>query len=291
MRKSKSNSKVIPLLAICVLSAANILFVRSDAWKVEAGTPIDISSLPADAYQVASVRQLSDGGYLVTSMAEGYQSDIEVGVTFDDTGKVIRSVAIISQAETPNIGGKVAAPEFLQRFDQIEAPVGLTGEEMSIASPGSGLVWGEAPEVTTEAVLELIDPADWNADDQSAEANAARALYESGLLSSASTGQPIQAAPADYGPEERARYELQQAGLTVTTEIPVADYSPEDAAAYRLKTAGLTDSASANGGSTENYGGSLTEVDAVSGATISSKAVVTAVDQAFFFVNENIIAE
>ena len=46
---------------------------------------------------------------------EGFQSDVEAGVTLDSTGNV-QSVAILAQGETDNLGGQCVDPEFTSQY-------------------------------------------------------------------------------------------------------------------------------------------------------------------------------
>lgn len=171
------------------------------------------------------------------------------------------------------------------------------------------------------------NPDRWNPDDQSPEAVAMRNLYRSGLLASAYEQEPLRTPIADASAEEKAAYRLEEsglstsengayspnrgysaedvaagklagAGLTAETEdgpSPARDGSPEGAAAARLEQAGLTvaadpavDAAEPAAVTAASSGG-LNELDAVSGATVSSTAVVQAVDQAYFVLQEQIL--
>ena len=103
---------------------------------------------------------------------------------------------------------------------------------------------------------ELIPPMD-----SSAEAVASRKLYQASLSKSAQDG------------EEQAK--------------PFADWSAEKQAAYRLEQAELTTS----GTGAETSSADLTEVDALTGATITSTAVTNVVNNSYFYVTEVLSAE
>ena len=176
----------------------------------------------------------------------------------------------------------------------------------------------------TKKIQNLSNPERWNASDQSPEAVAVRNLYGAGLLSSAIEKQPLTTSVADYSPEKKAMYELHRADLTTDTgkkgsyvpayspegqakkalyqagllssaqegkpmEQAVADYSPEEKAEYRLRESGLIETLGVDGEAAEVVGQNLYEIDGVTGATISSKAVAEAVDQAYFFMNEKVL--
>lgn len=328
--KNKNFNKVCSVVVLGVLSAGNILFVHSDVWNVKAGEQLDMTAWNASAYQVESVSQLKDGGYIVNSKAAGFKSDLEVAVTFDAAGEVIQQVAVISQDETEGIGTKVMDDSFLGQFPGQTAPLGLRGKEQAVISPGTGEVWGAAsvPDAgTSEAVQteQRSNPERWNPEDQSPEAQAVRNLYRAGLLSSAMENQPLQTALADASPEEQAAYRLEEEGLTTSTDhdhSPSRAQSPEEVAADKLQQANLTTNAETDASPSraqspegvaadklEQAGltvraetdtpvqeaavvsGDLSEVDAVAGATISSAAVIQAVDQAYFFMQEQVLGQ
>lgn len=300
MEKKTKNSKVLPVLIMGALSIGNIGFVQSGIWSFASGTVLDISSWNASAYQVESVRQSKEGSYIVTSKAAGFQSDVEVAVTFDESGEMIEQIEIISQAETDGIGTKVLEESFTSQFQGVAAPIGLKGKTLAIASPETGEIWGngvaEEATVIAEETKELSNPEEWNADDQSPEAVAVRNLYGAGLLTSSIEKRPLETALADATPEERAKEALYDADLLASSKggqpltDPLADYSPEDKAVANLSEAGLTAAVvSADQLALAAIGGSLNEVDAVTGATVSSTAVVQAIDQAYFFMQEKVL--
>ena len=66
--------------------------------------------------------QMDDGSYVVSVKAAGYGGDIHMDVTFDESGKVINSLAVTEQSETENLGAKITEEEFLSQFSVEEAP-------------------------------------------------------------------------------------------------------------------------------------------------------------------------
>lgn len=294
--KKKSKEMVASFLIMSALSAGNIFFVNSGIWDVHAGTPVDLNGIDTAAYQVDGVSRNKAGDYLVSSRAAGFQSDIAVTVTFDAEGTLIRSVEVISQAETEGLGTRVTEGAFLEQFAGILAPVRLSGTETAVVSPGTGAVWGSTgvpePEMPAD---NRSNPDDFNPEDQSPETVAVRNLYRAGLLTSAVRQQPLKTAFADASPEEQAAYRLAKAGLAdgMGPESQ-AGMSAETIAENKLLEAGLTSGqaeppAQTNAPVPADTESGISEVDAVSGATISSQAVIQAVDQAYFFMQENIL--
>ncbi len=95
--------------------------------------------------------QMDDGSYVVSVKAAGYGGDIHMDVTFDESGKVINSLAVTEQSETENLGAKITEEEFLSQFSGIEAPVYL---------PGMTLETGDAGEEQEDSQEPQADPLD-----------------------------------------------------------------------------------------------------------------------------------
>lgn len=270
MRRNTIN-QIGAAILMGIISVGNIGFVHSGIWNTSAGTPVDISTMDAEAYQVDGVSQIKDGGYIVTGTAYGYQSDIKVEVTFDAAGAVVQNVQVLSQAETEGLGASITGSGFREQFIGKEAPFALKDKDMAILVPGTEAVLGaEAGAVVEKADKEpaadrRTNPEHWNPEDQSPEAAAVRNLYQAGLLNSSIQKQPLTTAIADGSPEEQAANELARAGLTVTT-ADTAETVPLPAAATGFN-----------------------EIDAVSGATISTTAVVQVINYAYFFLQDQVL--
>ena len=121
-------------------------------------------------------------------------------------------------------------------------------------------------------------------------------MYEAGLTLSALNGQPLDdelAPPLDSSAEAVARRKLYAAGLSKSAQdgeeqaLPYADWSAEKQAAYQLAQAELTTGQTSAGAVSAD----LTEVDALSGATITSAAVTNIVNNSYFYVTEVLRAE
>ena len=225
---------------------------------------------------------------------KGFQSDVEAGVTLDSTGNV-QSVAILAQGETDNLGGQCVDPEFTSQY-QGAAPFALAGKAYTVTDPATGTSYAAAGSSETEAPAEDFDPANWRVSDASPEAEATRKMYEAGLTLSALNGQPLDdelAPPLDSSAEAVARRKLYAAGLSKSAQdgedqaSPFADWSAEKQAAYRLEQAELTTSGEDAGAASAD----LTEVDALTGATITSTAVTNIVNNSYFYVTEVLSAE
>lgn len=259
-----------------------------------AGTALALTDADAATYGISAVYQLDEDTYYVVGSQKGFQSDVEVGVTLGKDGTV-QSVAILAQGETDSLGGQCVNPEFTAQY-QGTAPFALAGKSYTVTDPATGAVYAAAGSAETEAPAEDFDPSAWRAGDTSPEAEATRKMYEAGLTLSAIRGEPMDdelIPPLDSSAEAVASRKLYQAGLSKSAQDgeeqakPFADWSAEKQAAYRLEQAELTTS----GTGAETSSADLTEVDALTGATITSTAVTNVVNNSYFYVTEVLSAE
>lgn len=259
-----------------------------------AGTALALTDADAATYSISAVYQLDENTYYVVGSQKGFQSDVEVGVTLGKDGTV-QSVAILAQGETDNLGGQCVNPEFTAQY-QGTAPFTLAGKSYTVTDPATGAVYAAAGSAETEAPAEDFDPSAWRAGDTSPEAEATRKMYEAGMTLSALHGEPMDnelIPPMDSSAEAVASRKLYQASLSKSAQDgeeqakPFADWSAEKQAAYRLEQAELTTS----GTGAETSSADLTEVDALTGATITSTAVTNVVNNSYFYVTEVLSAE
>lgn len=259
-----------------------------------AGTALALTDADAATYGISAVYQLDENTYYVVGSQKGFQSDVEVGVTLGKDGTV-QSVAILAQGETDNLGGQCVNPEFTAQY-QGTAPFTLAGKSYTVTDPATGAVYAAAGSAETEAPAGDFDPSAWRAGDTSPEAEATRKMYEAGLTLSALHGEPMDnelIPPMDSSAEAVASRKLYQASLSKSAQDgeeqakPFADWSAEKQAAYRLEQAELTTS----GTGAETSSADLTEVDALTGATITSTAVTNVVNNSYFYVTEVLSAE
>ena len=280
--------------AATVAMAVGLIAVQHARTTV-AGTLLPVSEADAAAYGISAVYQLDDGSYRVEGTQKGFQSDVQAAVTLDAEGNV-SAVEILSQAETDNLGGQCVNPEFTSQY-QGAAPFTLAGKSYTVTDPATGAAYasaGAAAEDTTAA--EEFDPTQWNVSDTSPEAEATRRMYAAGLTLSALNGQPLSdelAPPLDSSAEAVARRRLYTAELSKSAldgepmAIPFADLSAEEQSKVRLAQADLTTEQA----QTSAVSADLTEVDALSGATITSTAVTNIVNNSYFYVTEVLCAE
>ena len=249
----------------------------------------------AATYGVSAVYQLDDTTYYVVGSRQGFQSEVQAGVTLDRDGNVL-DVKILAQAETDSLGAQCENPEFTAQY-QGAAPFTLAGKRYTVTDPATGTAFAAAGSAETDAApAEAFDPAAWRAGDTSPEAEATRKMYEAGLTLSALNGQPMDDAlipPMDNSAEAVARRKLYAACLSKSAQdgekqaVPYADWSAEKQAEYKLQAADLT----TQGSAADTVSADMTQVDALSGATITSTAVTDIVNNSYFYVTEVLCAE
>lgn len=260
-----------------------------------AGTALPLADADAATYGVSAVYQLDDTTYYVVGSKQGFQSEVQAGVTLDRDGNVL-DVKILAQAETDSLGAQCENPEFTAQY-QGAAPFTLAGKRYTVTDPATGTAFAAAGSAETDAApAEAFDPAAWREGDTSPEAEATRKMYEAGLTLSALNSQPMDDAlipPMDNSAEAVARRKLYAACLSKSAQdgekqaVPYADWSAEKQAEYKLQAADLT----TQGSAADTVSADMTQVDALSGATITSTAVTDIVNNSYFYVTEVLCAE
>ena len=282
-------------MGVATIALAVGLTTLQSARTTVAGTLLPVSEADAAAYGISAVYQLDDGSYRVEGSQKGFQSDVQAAVTIDAEGNV-SAVEILSQDETESLGGQCVNPEFTSQY-QGAAPFTLAGKRYTVTDPATGTAFAAAGSAGTDAApAEAFDPAAWRAGDTSPEAEATRKMYEAGLTLSALNGQPMDDAlipPMDNSAEAVARRKLYAACLSKSAQdgekqaVPYADWSAEKQAEYKLQAADLT----TQGSAADTVSADMTQVDALSGATITSTAVTDIVNNSYFYVTEVLCAE
>ena len=275
-------------MGVATIALAVGLTTLQSARTTVAGTLLPVSEADAATYGISAVYQLDDGSYRVEGSQKGFQSDVQAAVTIDAEGNV-SAVEILSQDETENLGGQCVNPEFTSQY-QGAAPFTLAGKSYTVTDPVTGAAYAAAGAAEEQpAAAGDFDPAQWRTFDTSPEAEATRKMYAAGLTLSALNGQPLGdelAPPLDSSAEAVARRKLYAAMLSKSAldgepmAIPFADLSAEEQSKMRLEQASLTTAGNASGAVSAD----LTEVDALSGATITSSAVTTIVNNSYFYV-------
>lgn len=208
-------------------------------------------------------------GYAVQQTVQGYGGPIEV-ITAVDTAGVIQGISVggADFRETEGLGAKAKEPDFTEQFRSKQLPVALGSQIDAIAGAT----------VTSQAVVDAVNLTLTRIQDQPdflpapASTTAPEANDSSGMTANASA--------IGYGGPVLVRLTLNDQGKIAALDVGGARFSETEGVGSRVKDEafvqqfiGLTPPLNLN-----------EDVDAVSGATISSQAVVDAVNDAAAFL-------
>lgn len=245
-------------------------------------------------------------GYKVTTSVLGYNADILVDVYFDADGETLKHVVVLEHEETRNLGSLVAEQDFLSKFVGIKPPVYVesmdvtkllpTSETVEKAEPGAlidGFYEVEAERDSKGFVYKLtltvqdgaITAVVWDATNEAGE--------HKSYLSSVGKYVMVEGNPT---------WKEQADALAASV---IANQSTEGIV---LAENGKTDSVSGVSITVSNFvsmvedalvlaaGGTIedtpaptgdvvpTKLDAITGATVSSEAMMKAVNKAYVFI-------
>ena len=203
----------------------------------------------------------TEDGYLVTVTEAGYSGDIVLEVSFGEDKATVTNVAVTEQNETEGVGSKITEEEFLSQFAGAKAPVYLPGMTLE--------------EDTASAQAEDLELQDGTYDE----------LSENG-----------QYVMTEDGPTWAEQSKALGAALVENQNL---DFLTTDNQGKTDAVSGVSISVGGfvklaqqcidQAGGMESQGGSEgtqegTEVDGVSGATISSTAAVKGINAAYEFL-------
>lgn len=188
-------------------------------------------------------------GEVISASAPGFGGDVNVDVIFEEDGVTIKKVTITAAGETEGLGAKVAEPAFAAQF---------TGKKLPVSETDIDAVSGAT--ISTKAVLSAINSL---SSETVPEENKEEAVTDENAVKASADGFA--------GPVE-VTVTFEEDGVTIKSLSIKADKETpglgqlvtEEVFVHQFvgKTADI----------------SMDEVDAVTGATISSKAVVTALN-------------
>lgn len=303
---------VTVVLAFCVIWGTNVLTKGSNNQSGENEDQFVSEEIPADGYEnVKSALKLlyGDGkaaGYQVTVLAEGYGGDVTLLVSFDAEGSTVTGVKVLEQSETEGLGSRIAEEDFLKQFSGAVAPVRLKGMEVTSGNDfaeavslkdGTYEARSEEPDYngyinTMSMTVEggKITNLVWDAVDE--QGNKKSVLSENGEYVMTEDG-PTWKAQAEA--LAAAVIENQSLGFLTTDEqgktdavagvsISVSDFISLAEACMRQAAGEVK--APVETGEAVAAASEGAEIDAISGATISSKAVVNGINTAFEFLKQ-----
>lgn len=263
----------------------------TEAFDVNGAENIDAAGKTAD-------------GYLVTVREKGYGGDIVLNVAFNSTGNKITGVTVAGQTETDGVGSKITEPEFLSQFEGIEAPVTFPGYA---ASKDSNTAFDA---LEGAALADGTYKATTGAYDDNGFMDQLTLTVKNGKITKVNWDALTEDGTKKSVMSENGQYTMTEDGPTWKEQAEaLADALVENQSLsfFTMDNAGKTDAVAsvsisiggfinlaqqcleqAAGIDAEDTAAkqpqSAAEIDAVSGATISSTAVVTAVNNAYSFL-------
>lgn len=302
--------------AITTLAAVTVLFLGAvhftmPAKRFENKNPIDgkekaLSTEGAEHIDKAVAVLNDDGtvkGYIVTVEEEGYGGKIVMDITFNGEVSRVLGMNVKQQSETEGLGARIAEEEFRGQFTDAKVPVLLTGMLKDTAGVDLGTAWtqlqdgsyrAEAKELqngyTDQLELTVTDgkvtAIVWDCVD--AEGNRKSVLSENGqyvMTEDGLTWKEQAEALAQAVIEKQELGFLAPDGQGKTDAV--AGVSISIGGFVHLLEETLLEAA---GMQSEAVGPAVPEqgtvVDGISGATVSSTAVVNGVNRAMEFLKE-----
>lgn len=245
-------------------------------------------------------------GYAVTTTVKGYGGPLTVHVTLSPDGKRFLGLRIGSHQETEGYGARVTEETFYRQFDSLAAPAsvgGYTGLEDNgtAASDGSGTSaahWKDGTYRAEEAsynqgyrtFVELtiqdgkITKVNWDADKEGADVTKKQESEDGSYIMT------------EDGPRWHEQAAAMEEALIAAQDPAKLVYNPDtgktdayagvsvDVSAFVSLSSQALEKAAGTGDGSMDSTRSAGTVDAVSGATVSSKAVVKAANSAYAFV-------
>lgn len=146
MERRKSGM-VVTIFVVLTVAAIVLVVILRNMMNRNEGEEMDVSKYAdrgiTKAYMIAN----EDGeleAYDVFVTVPGYKSDIETKVRIEKDGDELLDLQILSQDETPELGGKIVEGSFLNQFKGKGLPLTLSGQEV-----GNGAGVGKSADAET----------------------------------------------------------------------------------------------------------------------------------------------
>lgn len=130
MERRKSGM-VVAIFAILTVAAIVLVVILRNVMNRNEGEEMDVSRYADRGITKAYMIPDEDGeleAYDVYVTVPGYKSDIETKVRIEKDGDELLDLQILSQDETPELGGKIVEGSFLNQFKGKELPIALSGQ-------------------------------------------------------------------------------------------------------------------------------------------------------------------
>ena len=130
MERRKSGM-VVTIFAILTVAAIVLVVILRNVMSRNEGEEMDVSRYADRGITKAYMIPDEDGeleAYDVYVTVPGYKSDIETKVRIEKDGDELLDLQILSQDETPELGGKIVESSFLNQFKGKDLPITLSGQ-------------------------------------------------------------------------------------------------------------------------------------------------------------------
>lgn len=134
------------------IESRKVVFKTAAAFKGESKIEVDGKTVE---YCIATDGTGKDIGYVFTSSAKGYGGPVSVMTAIDIEGKVIKSVVLSMDDETPGLGQNAGKEDFLKQFENKSgffSWVKQKGENNNVTGVTSATF-------TSKAVIECVNDA------------------------------------------------------------------------------------------------------------------------------------
>ena len=149
MERRKSGM-VVAIFAILTVAAIVLVVILRNVMNRNEGEEMDVSRYADRGITKAYMIPDEDGeleAYDVYVTVSGYKSDIETKVRIEKDGDELLDLQILSQDETPELGGKIVESSFLNQFKGKDLPIALSGQTVGNGA-GTGKVETEQAAAT-----------------------------------------------------------------------------------------------------------------------------------------------
>lgn len=130
MERRKSGM-VVAIFAILTVAAIVLVVILRNVMNRNEGEEMDVSRYADRGITKVYMIPDEDGeleAYDVYVTVPGYKSDIETKVRIEKDGDELLDLQILSQDETPELGGKIVEGSFLNQFKGKKLPIALSGQ-------------------------------------------------------------------------------------------------------------------------------------------------------------------
>lgn len=264
---------------------------------------------------IEGAKHLGDGGYETLVRAKGYGGDIIMRVNFAEDARTVEGVAVLEQEETEGVGSRITEEEFLKQFQGIRAPVQLSGD---FKDGGNGAAKNEDED------LKKLENAVWKDGIYEAQGEKdADSGFTDKVSITVENGKIVEAAWDAAAEDGSSKAQLSQAGEYVMTEDgPTWKEQAETLAAVLIENQTLSAISTDGNGKTDAVSGvsisvqpflnlagqclreaagmdmnggqgtdsakeqEASQIDAITGATISSAAAADGINLAYEYLQE-----